>query len=70
MDQPGFYSTSRKSVKAYIARYGRLASKGYMGESQKFDQVIGTADASLLSHMGLAGTIEGTEVLVSGKSPC
>lgn len=41
-----------------------------MGESQKFDQVIGTADASLLSHMGLAGTIEGTEVLVSGKSPC
>lgn len=51
-EQPGFYGTNRKSVKAFIGRDGQRPSKGY-GESKIFEHVLEAADASLLSQMGL-----------------
>ena len=54
-EQPGFYGTNRKSVKAFIGRNGQRPSKGYDGESQIFEHVLETADTSLLSQMGLQG---------------
>lgn len=54
-EQPGFYGTNRKSVKAFIGRNGQRPSKGYDGESKLFEHVIEAADASLLSQMGLQG---------------
>ena len=54
-EQPGFYSTNRKSVKAFIGRNGRCLDEGYDGESEVFERVLGAADASLLAQMGLQG---------------
>ena len=54
-EQPGFYGTNRKSVKAFIGRTGQRPSKGYHGESKIFEHVIEAADSSLLSQMGLQG---------------
>ncbi len=53
--QPGFYGISRKSVKAFIDRDGHCPGNGHKGESKVFGQVLGAADASLLSQMGLQG---------------
>jgi len=69
-DQPGFYSTNRKSVRAFIARNGQPVCRGHTGESETFDHVIGTADASLLAHLGLTGpkaSEKGTETLLPPK---
>lgn len=54
-EQPGFYGTNRKSVKAFIGCNGQRLSKGYNGESNLFERVLEAADASLLSQMGLEG---------------
>lgn len=53
--QPGFYGNNRKSVKAFISRHGQCPDKGHDGESRLFERVLGAADASLLSQMGLQG---------------
>ena len=53
-DQPGFYSTNRKSVKAFIARHGQVLGKGQAGESETFHRVLGSANPALLSRLGLA----------------
>ena len=60
-DQPGFYSTNRKSVKAFIARHGQALGRGQSGESETFQRVLGFADAALLSQMGLTGAKPPTE---------
>ena len=52
-DQPGFYSTNRKSVKAFIARHGHDLKHGRTEESEAFDRIVGSADPALLSQLGL-----------------
>ena len=64
-EQPGFYGNNRKSVKAFIGRKGQCPGEGDHGESEIFECVIGAADASLLSHMGLQG--EG-ETITKGQT--
>lgn len=54
-EQPGFYGTNRKSMKAFIGRNRQCPGEGYDGESKLFEQVLGATDASLLSQMGLQG---------------
>ena len=57
-EQPGFYGTNRKSVKALLGRNGQCPGKGYDGESSLFERVLGAADASLLSQIGLQRGVE------------
>ena len=52
-DQPGFYSTNRKSVKAFIARHEQNSKHGKAEESEAFDRIMGSADTALLSQLGL-----------------
>ena len=52
-DQPGFYSTNRKSVKAFIARHGQNLKHRKPEESETFDRILANADAALLSQLGL-----------------
>lgn len=52
-DQPGFYSTNRKSVKAFIARREQNSKHGKSEESEAFDRIVGSADTALLSLLGL-----------------
>jgi len=52
-DQPGYYSTSRKSVKAFIAHHGHGTERGQAGESQIFKQILDGADDLLLSQLGM-----------------
>lgn len=52
-DQPGFYSTSRQSVKAFVAHHEQASKIGHVAESEMFERVLGTADSALLSQMGL-----------------
>lgn len=52
--QPGFYSTNRKSVKAFIARHGQASEGNQLGEAEIFQRVLASTDTALLSHMGLA----------------
>lgn len=69
--QPGFYSANRKTVRAFIARPGQSAGKGYNEESETFDRIVGAANASLLSQMGLAGSKtsgEGTKVALMANT--
>ena len=63
-EQPGFYGTNRKSVKAFIGRNGQYPGKGYDGELKLFERVLGAADASLLSQIGLQ---RGAEKDTSGQ---
>lgn len=51
--QAGFYSTDRKSVKAFVAHYGQASGVEHVAESEMFDRVLGTANSALLSQMGL-----------------
>ena len=64
-EQPGFYGINRKSVRAFRDRNGQSAGKGYGGESELFERVLGAADASLLFQMGLQ---EGGENNTKGQS--
>ena len=52
-DQPGFYSTNRKSVKAFIARHEHNLEHRKLGESEAFDRILGNANTTLLSQLGL-----------------
>ena len=52
-DQPGYYSTNRKSVKAFIARHERNSKHGKSEESEAFDRIVRSADTALLSRLGL-----------------
>lgn len=53
--QPGYYSTNRKSVKAFTGRNGQNPGNRYDGESEVFEHVLEVADVDLLSQMGLHG---------------
>ncbi|MCJ1455221.1 hypothetical protein MMC28_005575 [Mycoblastus sanguinarius] len=57
-DQPGFYGTNRKSVKAFVARHGQAYDSERMGESDMFNSVLEAANTSLLSQLGLEGAPE------------
>ena len=57
-EQPGFYGTNRKSVKAFVSRNGQHPGSGNKGEQILFERVLGAADASLLSQVGLKGVGE------------
>lgn len=52
-DQPGFYSTNRRSVKAFVASHGQASKLGLAAESEMFDRTLTTADPDILSQMGL-----------------
>ena len=54
-EQPGFYGTNRKSVKAFIDRNVQCVGNEHNGEATIFERVLGAADTSLLSQMGLQG---------------
>lgn len=54
-EQPGFYGTNRKSVKAFISCNGQYPGSEYPGESKMFEHVLGVADRTLLSQIGLQG---------------
>lgn len=54
-EQPGFYGTNRKSVKAFIGCNGQYPGSEYPGESQVFEHVLGVANRTLLSQVGLQG---------------
>lgn len=58
-EQPGFYGTNRKSVKAFIGRNRQCPAEGVDEESILFERVVGAADVSLLSQMGLHERGEG-----------
>ena len=64
-EQPGFYGTNRKSVKAFICRNVQCPGKGYDGESKLFERVLGAGDASLLSQIGLQGGEKTTKGQIS-----
>ena len=51
-DQPGFYTTNRKSVKAFIAGHEQATE---YGESDALKNVVEHADDSLLWQLGLHG---------------
>ena len=51
--RPGFYSTNRKAVKAFIARHGQNVKHRKSEESEAFDRIVGNADTALLSQLGL-----------------
>ena len=57
-EQPGYYGTNRKSVKAFIDRSGQNPGNEYHGELKVFERVLRVADADLLSQMGLRGASE------------
>lgn len=54
-EQPGFYGTNRKSVKAFIGRNGQRPSKEHDTESKMLEDVLEAADPFLRSQMGLEG---------------
>ena len=55
-DQPGFYSTHRKSVKGFTSLYGTIEERGQIGTSEAFEHVVCDADAVLLSQLGSIGS--------------
>ena len=58
-EQPGFYGTNRKSVKAFIYSNGQRVGNEPNGESKIFERVLGAADTFLLSQMGVQGRAGG-----------
>lgn len=58
-DQPGFYSTNRKSVQAFVARHGSKADDH--GEAEMFNRVASTANGPLLEKLGLKGRSKRTD---------
>ena len=56
--QPGYYGTSRKSVKAFTGRNGQNPGSRYDEESEVLERVLEVADVDLLSQMGLRGASE------------
>ena len=52
-EQPGFYGTTRKVVKAFTARTLHGSMERCNEESKTFERIVGAADVSLLSQMGL-----------------
>ena len=56
-EQPGFYGTNRKSVRAFMAPNKQCLGQveNCDGESKVFEHILGITDVSLLSQMGLDG---------------
>lgn len=55
-DQPGFYSSNRKSVKAFLAQYEQSPGDGRSAESEMFEKALSSADSALLTQIGLGDT--------------
>ena len=56
-EQPGFYGTNRKSVRAFIGPNGQCAGQAENcdRESKLFEHILAITDVSLLSQIGLDG---------------
>ena len=54
-DHPGYYSTSRKSVKTFLAQCRASQNYEHQSEAEVFDRVLETTDKSLLQSLGLDG---------------
>lgn len=54
-ENAGYYSTSRKSVKTFLAQCRASQSHERQSEAEIFDQVLGNTDESLLQSLGLNG---------------
>ncbi len=52
----GFYNTTRRSVKAFLAQHDR----GQLGEAETFKQVVGHANQDILRKLGLHEPLEVT----------
>ena len=57
----GYYSSSRKSVKIYLAQRKAAAGQGFPSEAETFDRVLKNADESLLQTLGLGNASTGSE---------
>lgn len=53
----GFYSTTRRSVKSFVAQHAR----GQLGDEDIFKQVVGHADQDILQKLGLSEPLEATD---------
>ena len=68
-DQPGFYSTNRKSMELFLHNHGQVLSQAQQSEAELFDNVLKGANLSLLSQMdlGWSDSIQGTYYLVAQR---
>ena len=64
-NQPGFYGTNRKSVKAFIDGNGQDSVSAYSGESKVFERTMRALDVTLLSQMGLQ---EGQDIRTNSQT--
>lgn len=55
LDEPGFYSIQRKSIKNYSNPHGRVAVAPGQDEADAFSKVLENADRSVLAQLGLDG---------------
>ena len=61
----GYYSSSRRSVKIYLAQRKAAAGQGVPSEAETFDQVLKNADETLLETLGLDNASNGSELTVA-----
>ena len=61
----GYYSSSRTSVKLYLARRKAAVGQGLPSEAETFDQVLKSADGTLLKTLGLENASIGSELTAS-----
>ena len=59
---PGFYSPTRKSVKAFMKEHGKIAVNHTAKEDQAFERVVNSAKASVLHTLGLDDVPENAAV--------
>ena len=52
-DQPGYYSTNRKLVKAFLANHGQASDKRFLRDPSTFHRILDSADEPLLLQLGL-----------------
>ena len=60
-EQAGYYSTSRKSVKTFLAQCRASQDHEHQSEGETFDQVLKNTDQSLLQSLGLDGMLHNSE---------
>ena len=61
----GYYSSSRRSVKIYMAQSKAAAGQGLPSEAETIDQVLKSADETLLKTLGLENASIGSELTVA-----
>ena len=61
----GYYSSSRRSVKIYLAQRKAAAGQCFPSEAETFDQVLKNADETLLKTLGLDNASIGSELTIA-----